>query len=156
MRHNTQAIIYNFIFKNLFHLILVIIYIGGYYISKYYSQNENQEQSFNLFLQSPLFFLSFSTFIFFYVIKYYENQKCTKNKLESKYILSQSIFYSILAVLSQYLYDFFLEKDCIAGLLTIFKKIDSITYIPKAFFIAGIVLLSNQLNYFICPKCETK
>lgn len=133
------------------YLILVAIYIAGYYFTKYYNQDESNIS----LLNSPLFILSFSTFIFFYIVKYYENQKCKKNKLESKYILSQSIFYSILAIISQYLYDFFLEKDCIDGLLTIFKKIDSITYIPKAFFIAGIVLLINQLNYFICPKCET-
>ena len=133
------------------YLILVTIYILGHFFIKYHN-NEGDQIT---FFHNPLFVLTFSTFIFFYIIKYLENQQCKKNKLETKYLLSQSIFYSILAVLSQYLYDFFLEKDCINGLLTIFKNIDSITYAPKAFFIAGIVLLINQFSYYFYPKCET-
>ena len=131
------------------YLILVVIYIIGYFYTDYH-KNDEKITIFHV----PLFILTFSTFIFFYVVKYLENKDCTKNKLESKYILSQSIFYSILAVLSQYLYDFFLEKECFNGLFAILKNKGPITYIPEAFFVAGIVLLTNQLSYIIYPKCQ--
>ena len=131
------------------YIFLVTIYLIGYYLVEYHFKDDRSSA-----IHSHLFLLSISTFAFIYGIKYFENNKCTKNKLESKYLLSQSIFYTIIAVLSQYLYDFFIEKDCSFGFINYINNIQSIRYIPEAFFIAGIVLLLNQLSYIIYPKCE--
>ena len=132
------------------YLILVAIYIIGYYFSKSKDENSNKIN----ILYSQLFVLVFSTFIFFYVIKYLENDKCKENKLPPKYILSQSVFYSIIAVISQYLYQFFLEKNCVDSVTSLVNNIATFTYIPEAFFVAGLVLLINQLSYIIYPKCQ--
>jgi hypothetical protein len=88
-----------------------------------------------------------------YYVKSTENNKCTKNKLENKYIISQSTFYSILALFSNYLYKFLLEKECIEVINRTINNISEATYILEAFFVAGIVLLTNYLSYKFYPRC---
>jgi hypothetical protein len=97
------------------------------------------------------------TFLFFVFIKFQENSECNSNnnKLPVKYIFSQSIAYTILAVFSQYIYKFFLEKDCIDTIASQINDINNITYIPEALFIAGFILLINNLSLvLIYPKCN--
>jgi len=115
----------------------------------YHSPNDNQE-----FYNNPYVVMFGSTFIFMYVIKYLENSKCTKNKLPNKYLISQSIFYSLLALFSHNIYVFFLEKECIVFLNKAMNNISNFTYIFEALFVAGIVLLTNQLSYLIYPRCS--
>jgi len=131
------------------YIILSTIYIICYYVMMYHSPNDNQE-----FYNNPYVVMFGSTFIFMYVIKYLENSKCTKNKLPNKYLISQSIFYSLLALFSHNIYVFFLEKECIVFLNKAMNNISNFTYIFEALFVAGIVLLTNQLSYLIYPRCS--
>ena len=124
------------------YVTLAIIYICEYY---YITKNLDHYQD-----QVLLLLLVLTTFIFIFVIKYIENEKCKSNKLLPKYLISQSIFYSIIAVISQYIYKLLLDQECVSVINTIFKY----SYIPEAFFIAGFVLLLNQLSNTIYPKCE--
>jgi len=127
------------------YLILSGIYISCHFISEFYRYRT----------EIPLhpILLCLSTFTFFAVIKYNENYPCTQHKLPLNYIIKQSLFYAIIAFGSQYLYDFFLEKECIDSIANIFNSVDSFTYIPESLFIAGIVLLTNHLSVVIYPKC---
>jgi len=95
-----------------------------------------------------------TTFIFFAIFKYNENFNCTKNKLPMEYLIKHSIFFSLLAIASEYIYEIFLEQECLENIKNVFNSADSYTYVPKSFFIAGIVLLTNNnLSYLIYPKC---
>jgi hypothetical protein len=132
-------------------LILTSIYVIGHYFIKFHSKNQYADKT---IFEIPLFLFSLSTFIFFLVIKTNDNNKCTKNKLESKYIYSQSLFYTIIAILSQNLYQFFLEKECIGIISNTIQSIDKFTYILEALFVAGFVLLTNNISYLIYPKCN--
>jgi hypothetical protein len=90
-----------------------------------------------------------------FIIKYNDNNKCTKNKLSIRYLISQSIFYSIIALLSHNLFSFFIEKECMEQVNNLIISISKTTYILEALFIAGIVLYTNHLSYYlIYPKCE--
>ena len=133
------------------YIFLALLYIGGHYFVKY---NQNDPDAKRVLIHHPIFIVFFITFIFIYVFKYFENKKCKDKKLPQKYIVSQSVFYGLLALGSSYIYHIFIDKDCVDKVLTIFKKLESFTYIPEAFFIAGIVLLVNQISYLIYPKCE--
>jgi hypothetical protein len=129
------------------YLILSGIYVICHFISEFYRYR----------IEIPLhpILLCLSTFIFFAIIKYDENYNCThiQHKLPINYIIKQSLFFAIIAFGSQYLYQFFLEKECIDSIANIFHSIDSFTYIPESLFIAGIVLLTNHLSIVIYPKC---
>jgi hypothetical protein len=134
------------------YIKLVIIYILGHFFSKI----KYDAEYLNL-LNNQLFVLGISTFIFFLFIKFKETNCNDKNKkgLPTKYIYTQSIFYTILAILSHYIYKFFLEQDCIDIIAQIFNSINDLTYIPESLFIAGFVLLINNLSlYIIYPKCN--
>jgi hypothetical protein len=108
----------------------------------------------NSFIHLPVVVIFLSTFIFIFFIKYSENEKCVKNKLPINYIFSQSTFYSIIALLTHYLYKYLIDKDCIKSIDDITHHISEISYIPEGLFTAGIVLLVNHLSYLIYPKCE--
>ena len=130
------------------YIILSIIYIASYYIVMYHYDEDNHS-----IIHNPYIVLFLSTFIFIYVIKYQENKNCTKNKLENKYLLSQSLFYSLLALLSHNIYNFLIEKDCVSIINNTISNISNATYIFEGLFTAGIVLLVNQLSYKFYPKC---
>jgi len=130
------------------YIILSIIYIVGYYLIRYHHEDDR-----HAIYNNPQVVIFLSTFVFIYFIKYQENKKCTKNKLENRYLLSQSTFYSILALFTHYLYIFLIEKECIEIVNKTISSLSKATYIFEAFFIAGIVLLTNQLSYQIYPKC---
>jgi len=90
-----------------------------------------------------------------FIVKYNENKKCTKNKISTRYLISQSIVYSIIALLSHNLFTLFLEKECIKDVNNLLISISKTTYVFEALFIAGIVLYTNHLSYYlIYPKCE--
>ena len=130
------------------YLILVSLYIGGHF----FVELNNDDK----IIHNPLFVLCIITFLFFVFIKFQENSECNNNsKLPVKYIFSQSIAYTILAVISQYIYKFFLEKDCIDTIASQINDFNNITYIPEALFIAGFILLINNLSLvLIYPKCN--
>lgn len=130
------------------YIILSIIYIASYYIVMYHYDEDNHS-----IIHNPYIVLFLSTFIFIYVIKYQENKNCTKNKLENKYLLSQSLFYSLLALLSHNIYNFLIEKECVSIINNTISNISNATYIFEGLFTAGIVLLVNQLSYKFYPKC---
>jgi hypothetical protein len=137
------------------YLILVLIYISGHYFSII-----NYDDSHPKLIHNPLFIISVSTFIFFFIIKYKES-KCDNgddNKnlkgLPITYIFSQSLFYTIIAILSQYIYKFFVGVNCYDIITDVINNINDLSYIPEALFIAGFVLLINNLSlYVIYPKC---
>jgi hypothetical protein len=132
------------------YIILSLIYIINYYIIIYKKEDENQSV-----YRNPTFVFFISTFIFMFIIKYNDNNKCTKNKLSIRYLISQSIFYSIIALLSHNLFSFFIEKECMEQVNNLIISISKTTYILEALFIAGIVLYTNHLSYYlIYPKCE--
>lgn len=130
------------------YIILATIYIINYYLLIH-----NHESDSYIIYHNPYIVLFLSTFIFMYYIKYQENNKCTKDKLEDRYLLSQSIFYSLLAIFSSELYKFILEKECIEIVNKTIISISNLTFVFEALFIAGIVLLTNQLSYHFYPKC---
>jgi hypothetical protein len=132
------------------YIILTILYICGFYFGHLH---QNSNNTFFL-LNTETFMLIIITFLFFCIFKYNENINCKKNKLSSKYILSQSLFYSIIAVFGEYLYNFFISNNCIDIINYIFIIIAKFTYIPKALFVSGFVLLVNYISYLIYPKCE--
>jgi uncharacterized membrane protein YqhA len=132
------------------YIILSLIYIIDYYFIIY-----KKEEDSHAIYHNPIFVFFTSTFIFMFIIKYNENNKCTKNKLSIRYLISQSIVYSIVAILSHNLFSLFLEKECMKDINNIIINISNTTYILEALFIAGIVLYTNHLSYFlIYPKCE--
>ena len=134
-------------------ITLSIIYLAGHYFS-----HLNRDDTHPKLIHDPTFILGVSTFIFFLVLKFRDNdcQDETK-KLPSSYVYSQSFFYSGLAIFSQYIYKFFLEKDCIEIVQKTINDINDFTYIPEALFTAGIVLFTNNLSqYLIYPKCVKK
>jgi len=89
-----------------------------------------------------------------FIIKYIENNKCNPNKrLANKYIFNWSVLFGIISVISNYIYDMFLEKECVNKIMLI-TDIPVIKYILEGLFIAGCVLLFNQLSYLIYYKCE--
>lgn len=133
------------------YIILAILYIIAHYIIAY---NEKDAEHNNILLHNPLFVLFLITFIFIYIIKYNENKNCRDKQLPQKYIFSQSIFYGLISICTHYLYNFVVDKECVDNVLTIFKQFQTYTYIPEAFFIAGVVLLLNQINYLFYPKCK--
>jgi hypothetical protein len=133
------------------YVILSIIYIIEYYFIQYHDNDKTSNYS---IFRNPHLILFVTTFIFFYVFKSYDNNKCTKNKLENKYIISQSILYGIIALSSHNLYKFFIEKECIHQINKFIIDLSNTTYIPEGLFVSGIVLLSNQLSYLIYPKCS--
>jgi hypothetical protein len=131
------------------YLILVSLYIGGHFFTLLSDDNK--------IIHNPTFVLCIITFLFFLFVKFQENSECNtnNNKLPVKYIFSQSIAYTILAVFSQYIYKFFLEKDCIDTIASQINDFNNITYIPEALFIAGFILLINNLSLvLIYPKCN--
>jgi hypothetical protein len=133
------------------YITLVIIYLAGHYFSVQALDAENPK-----LIHNKTFILGLSTFIFFLILKYKENN-CNDNtkRLPVSYIYSQSIFYTILALLSQYIYKFFLNNDCMEIVSTTINDINDFTHIPEALFTAGIVLLTNNLSlYLIYPKCN--
>jgi hypothetical protein len=131
------------------YIILSLIYIIDYYLLIYKKEDSNA------IYHNPTFVFFISTFIFMFIIKYNDNKKCTKNKLSNRYLISQSIFYSIIAILSHNLFSLFLEKECMKDVHNIIINISNTTYILEALFIAGIVLYTNNLSYYlIYPKCE--
>lgn len=130
------------------YIILSFIYIVGYYIISYHSEDDN-----HAIYHNPYIVLFGCTFIFMYYVKSTENNKCKVNKLENKYIISQSIFYSILALFSHNIYKFLLEKECIKMVNTTINNISEATYVLEGLFVAGIVLLTNYLSYQFYPKC---
>ena len=132
-------------------LILVGIYLGGFYYSKYNKDDEHPSM-----IQNPLFILTVSTFLFFLVIKFLEtNCKQPHKGLPATYIFSQSVIYTGLAIISQHIYRFFLEKDCIDTAAGYINNFNEFTYIPEAIFIAGFILLINNLSLnLIYPKCN--
>ena len=138
------------------YLILVSLYIAGHFYI-IYNKNKDVDSQFNKIIHNPTFVLCVLTFIFFLFTKFQENSQCDpKNtKLPTKYIFSQSIIYTILAVISQHIYKFFLEKDCIDTVAGSINDFNELTYIPEALFIAGFILLINNLSlYLIYPKCN--
>jgi hypothetical protein len=137
------------------YLILTAIYIIGSFFIIYYKSHNNQDTQFNKLITNPTIILFISTFLFFLIIKYQENSNCVNNKLPAKYIFSQSISYSILAVITQYIYIFFLEQDCIDTVAGSINQFNEFTHVPESLFIAGFVLLINNLSsYLIYPKCN--
>jgi hypothetical protein len=132
-------------------LILVGIYLGGHYFTKYHINDEHPSMLYN-----PLLVLSVSTFLFFIVIKFLEtNCNQPRKGLPATYIFSQSVIYTALAIMSQYIYQFFLEKDCIDTIAGYINNFNEFTYIPEAVFIAGFVLLINNLSLnLIYPICN--
>jgi hypothetical protein len=135
------------------YLTLVLIYLAGHYFSVI-----NYDQSHPNLIHHPLFILSVSTFIFFYIMKEEENN-CNNNKntkgISSTFVISQSIFYTIIAILSQYIYKFFVEVNCFEIVVGTINNINDLSYIPEALFIAGFVLLINNLSLrIIYPKCN--
>jgi hypothetical protein len=47
-----------------------------------------------------------------------------------------------------------MEKECIKMVDDVIHGLANMSYIPEGLFIAGIVLLSNKIGYFVYPKCE--
>ena len=76
------------------YIILSLIYIIDYYFIIY-----KKEEDSHAIYHNPIFVFFTSTFIFMFIVKYNENNKCTKNKLSNRYLISQSIVYSIIALL---------------------------------------------------------
>ena len=70
------------------YIILSLIYILEYYFVIHRNSDDD-----NSIYRNQYLVLFISTFIFIYIIKYQENSKCTVNKLDNKYLLSQSVFY---------------------------------------------------------------
>jgi hypothetical protein len=136
------------------YISLVTIYLIGHFISII----NKDETTRPLLIHNQTFILGISTFIFFLIIKSDENNCSDETKkLPQSYIYSQAIFYSILAIFSQYIYKFFVEKNCLQILTITINNINDFTYIPEALFIAGFVLLTNNLSlYVIYPKCNKK
>ena len=144
------------------YLTLVIIYLVIHYFPVFYYDNSRPSLIYDQ-LYINQFLIGLSTFIFFYKIKEHES-KCeseSKNKSENlnglpeSYIFSQSLFYAIIAILSQYIYRFLLEANCSDIITSSINNINNISYIPEALFIAGFVLLTNNLSlYIIYPKCN--
>lgn len=131
------------------YIILSLLYILGNYFIVAHSSDDNKS-----IIHMPTVVLFITTFLFMYYIKYSDNKKCMEQKLPDKYIFSQSIFYSIIALLSHYLYEYIMEKECIKTVDDIIHGLSNMTYIPEGLFVAGIVLLSNRIGYLIYPKCE--
>lgn len=133
------------------YISLVIIYLVGYYFTTLAKEETNPK-----LIHNKTFILGISTFIFFLIIKYRENDCNDKTKeLPHSYIYTQTIFYTVLAIFSQYIYKFFIENECVEIISITINNINDFTYIPEALFIAGIVLLTNNLSsYLIYPKCN--
>jgi hypothetical protein len=131
------------------YIILSLIYILEYYFVIHRNSDDD-----NSIYRNQYLVLFISTFIFIYIIKYQENSKCTVNKLDNKYLLSQSVFYSLIALMSHNIYKFLIEKECIGPINNTINDISKITYVLEALFVAGIVLFTNQLSYLIYPKCS--
>jgi hypothetical protein len=112
---------------------------------------ESKDQSLH---RNPYVVLFLTTFIFFFITKSQENEKCTKNKLEVKHLISQSTFFSIVALFGHNIYEFFLEKQCIEQVNKFIIDVSKVTYIPEGLFVSGIVLLSNQISSSFYPKCS--
>ena len=94
------------------------------------------------------------TTIFMYIVKYLDNQKCDQNKkLKLKYIFNWSIFYGIISVIANYIYDFFIQKECVTKVMLV-DHILILKYTLEAFFIAGFVLLFNQISNLLYYNCE--
>ena len=101
-----------------------------------------------------MFMIFLITTLFMFIIKYIENNKCNPNKrLANKYIFNWSVLFGIVSVIANYLYDMFLEKECVNKIILI-TDISIVKYILEGLFIAGCVLLFNQLSYLIYYKCE--
>ena len=94
------------------------------------------------------------TTIFMYIVKYLDNKKCDPNKkLKSRYIFNWSILYGIISVISNHIYHMFIEKNCVANVMLI-NHIKIIKPILEGFFIAGVVLLFNQISNLLYYNCE--
>lgn len=130
------------------YIILSLIYIIDYYFIIYRYADDDHS-----IYHSPYFVLFFSTFIFFLIVKFNDNNKCT-NKLSNKYIITQSALHSIIALFAHDIYRFFIEVECIHQINVIMQNISNATYIPEGLFVSGIVLLSNQMLYLLYPKCN--
>ena len=133
------------------YVILSIIYIADYYLLSY---SNNSDDTRHAIYNNPHIVLFGTTFIFFYVIKTQDNNKCTKNKLDNKYIISQSIFYSLIALFGHHIYIFLINKQCIEIVNKFIIDISNTSYIPEGLFVSGIVLFSIRLSYLIYPNCD--
>jgi len=133
------------------YIILSLMYIGGYY----FTEEHNKTGEITGLTHTHLFIIASITFLFFFITKYLENRNYKQNKLPEKYILSQSIFYTLIAVICDtYIFNIFLDNNCNETVTNLFNSISKFTFIPKGLFIAGFVLLLNRLSYLIYPKCE--
>jgi uncharacterized membrane protein len=95
-----------------------------------------------------MYSLFISTCIFFYIIKFVDNEnKQDKNKTETKTLISLSVIYGLLSLSIKYIYDIFINIDSI----TTFLPFINTTYIPEAFFISGGLLFINQSIIMIYP-----
>lgn len=136
------------------YILLVTIYLAGHYFTKVNYDAEHPK-----LVNNPLFILSASTFLFFIIIKFQETncsgEKNNKKGIPTSYIFSQAVLYTILAILSQYIYKFFLDQECIDTVAQTINDINDFSYIPEALFIAGFILLINNLSLsLIYPKCN--
>ena len=94
------------------------------------------------------------TTIFMYIVKYLDNRKCDPNKkLKTKYIFNWSIFYGLISVVANYVYHVFLEKECVNKIILANDTV-IIHYMFEGFFIAGFVLLFNQISNLLYYNCE--
>ena len=65
------------------------------------------------------------------------------------------MFYTIIAIVSQYIYKFFVDINCYDTITGVINNINDLSYIPESLFIAGFVLLINNLSlHIIYPKCN--
>ena len=94
-----------------------------------------------------MFSLFTSTMIFFYILKFLENEKKSEddNKANTKTLISISIVYGLLSLSIKYIYYIFTYG------INIFIRDVNISYIPEAFFISGGLLFINQLVIMIYP-----
>ena len=94
------------------------------------------------------------TTIFMYIVKYLDNRKCDPNKkLKTKYIFNWSIFYGIISVIAKYIYNIFLDKECVSNVMLV-NRIGIIKHILEGFFLSGVVLLFNQISNLLYYNCE--
>ena len=94
-----------------------------------------------------MFSLFTSTMIFFYILKFLENEKKSEddNTANTKTLISISIVYGLLSLSIKYIYYIFTYG------INIFIRDVNISYIPEAFFISGGLLFINQLVIMIYP-----